>query len=70
MSDGRGLIMIVFTNDFDVCTKERAQIPGTIEGNERLKDRVRSVLDIRVHEDVDWDSRGKLAGRITSDLGT
>ena len=59
VSDGRGVIVIVDPNDFDACTKDRTQIPGTIEGNTRLEG-----------SDIDLDDRGKLAGRITSNLGT
>ena len=59
VSDGRGVTVIVDPNDFDACTKDRAQIPGTIEGNKRLED-----------SDIDLNNRGKLAGRIPSDLGT
>ena len=47
MIDERGAIVIVDTNNFDAFTTDRARIPGTTEGNERLEDRMRSVLDIR-----------------------
>ena len=49
---------------------ERIHIPGTIDDNESLVDRVRSLLGIGAEEDVDWESRGRLAGRITSVLRT
>ena len=41
------MIVIVDTNNVDACTTDRARIPGTKEGNERLEERVRSLLDIR-----------------------
>ena len=41
------VIVIVDTNNVGDCTTDRARIPVTKEGNKRLEERVRSVLDIR-----------------------